>query len=344
MGVDTFEKCIKSLPTGRKHLLVGNGFSRACREDIFSYNSLFDSAKLGSLSKEVSQVFGKLNTTDFEKVMNALEFSHQVLGVYSADSSGLIDRIIEDINGLKNVLVDTIARNHPSHPSDIADEEYRHCVNFLSNFDKVYSTNYDMLLYWATMKAIELKLGNWDDGFRDPFFGDPEDYVAEEYVEWQNSGHKQNIHYLHGALHLFYSGPSLQKYCWSRTGTRLLEQINSALESRKYPLIVAEGSSEQKLEQIQRSNYLGHNYRSLGSITGSLFIYGLSFSENDSHIVEQIRRNTSLKKVFVSLYGDPSSEANRLLIKQSLNLKSGRPKKKPLELCYYDAQTANIWG
>jgi hypothetical protein len=292
----------------------------------------------------VGNVFKELKTTDFEKVMNALDFCQQVMGVYAPSNKKMAEKILNDVNDLRAVLVKTIAGNHPGHPSDIDDGEYKHCIGFLSNFEKVYSTNYDMLLYWATMKAMEFKLGKWDDGFRDPYFGDPEDYIEEEYVEWMNSGHKQNVYYLHGALHLFYSGPSLQKYCWSRTGTRLLEQINSALESKRYPLIVAEGSSDQKLEKVQRSNYLGHNYRSLGSITGNLFVYGLSFSENDNHIAEQIRRNTSIKNVFVSVYGEPDSEANKILAQNTSKLKKGRSGRKPLFLHYFDARSAEVWG
>ena len=83
--------------------------------------------------------------------------------------------------------------------------------------------NYDLLLYWALMHEEddpdELIALNHDDGFRK----DQEDYDAP-YVEWQGEGaaHGQNIHYLHGALHLFDAGYHLQKYTWVNTGKALV--------------------------------------------------------------------------------------------------------------------------
>ena len=35
----TFEKALKKGTPGKMHLLLGNGFSRACRDDIFAYDS-----------------------------------------------------------------------------------------------------------------------------------------------------------------------------------------------------------------------------------------------------------------------------------------------------------------
>ena len=345
INIKTFDDCLEiSNNTGKpRHLLIGNGFSRACRNDIFSYSSLFDSANFTELPPNISKIFTTLETTDFEKVINALDFCHQVLSVYRDNMEELIKEIKIDSTHLKDILVETIASHHPSNPSDINNNEYNQCMKFLSNFKKVYSTNYDMLLYWTTMKAIEIKNQKWDDGFRDPYDGDPKDYYEEDYVEWQNSAHQQNIHYLHGALHLFYDGASLQKYCWSRKGQRLLEQIDTALKNRKYPLIVAEGSWKQKLEKIQRSNYLGHNYRSLGAIKGNLFIYGLSLSENDDHIIKQIRKNRTLTSVYVSLYGCPESPTNKKLILNSEKMTQNRLAKSPLNIYFYSAESASVW-
>ncbi len=60
---------------------------------------------------------------------------------------------------------------------------------------------------------------------------DQGDYDAP-YVEWQGEGaaHGQNIHYLHGALHLFDAGYQLQKYTWVNTGKALVDQANEALK------------------------------------------------------------------------------------------------------------------
>jgi hypothetical protein len=179
-----------------------------------------------------------------------------------------------------------------------------------------------------------------DDGFRDSYSGRPQDYVEEEFVVWENKTHNQNIHYLHGALHLFYSGPDLQKYCWERTGVKLIDQIDSSLRRNKYPLIVAEGSSRQKLEKIRRSDYLGHNFRSLGLITGNLFLYGHSLAENDRHILEQISENKKLKRIFISIYGDPNDPSKKEIIARGENLRYHRGEDTKKEIYFYKAETA----
>jgi hypothetical protein len=43
---------------GKKHLLLGNGFSIACKPDIFSYGSLFEEAEK-TMSKELAAIFGE---------------------------------------------------------------------------------------------------------------------------------------------------------------------------------------------------------------------------------------------------------------------------------------------
>ena len=51
--------------------MLGNGFSRALRDDIFSYQALFDQADFANLSAQAKQAFADLHTTDFEAVMRA---------------------------------------------------------------------------------------------------------------------------------------------------------------------------------------------------------------------------------------------------------------------------------
>jgi hypothetical protein len=339
----TLDECL-ALAQGKKHLMLGNGFSRACRNNIFSYDSLFETADFKKLSKHARQTFETLGTTDFEFVMRSLNTASALIKLYEASPDNkLADTLAEDADKLRKVLVETIAAHHPAMPSDIADDEYLACRKFLKKFDKIYTLNYDLLLYWTNMKSAEGEKRR-DDGFRDPYFGEPEDYVEEDFVEWSNPDHKQDIHYLHGALHLFYQGPSLQKYCWRRTGVRLLEQIDTALKKGFFPLIVSEGSSAQKFERVQRSNYLGHNYRSLGKITGSLFIYGHSLAENDTHILEQLRKNTKLTNLYVSVFGSVSDKGNKSIIENARALATGRPKTKPLAIDFYCAKSAQVWG
>lgn len=184
----------------------------------------------------------------------------------------------------------------------------------------------------------------FDDGFRDPYDGAPKDYQQADYVSWGDDTINQNVYYLHGALHIYYSGSELKKYCWKRTDVRLLAQISEALRNDMFPLIVAEGLSEQKLRRIKSSDYLSHCYRSLGRISGNLFVYGHSLAENDRHIFKKIAANHQLKSLYVGLFGKPDSKENKKIKETSLALARNRSEKKPLEVQFFDSQTAKVWG
>lgn len=326
-----------------KSLLLGNGFSRACRNDLFAYDALFEKAK-DQLSSTLLNAFEALGTTDFEKVMRTLEQAEVLVKAYSSDNYDLSQRLSDDANSLRKILANVIASNHPERMSDVPDEQFASCRAFLHNFTKTYTLNYDLLLYWALMKEDldELNLKS-DDGFRQP------DYGPMEYVVWEFSDlGRQNIFYLHGALHIFDAGSEIQKYTWTNTGIALVDQIVDALEASRYPIYVSEGSSESKLDRIMHSAYLIRGYRSLSEISGSLFAFGLSFQPTDEHVLRCIEES-NVENVFVSIFGDPSSSANQQIITRAQSLTQGRLKSKrrnlrELKVLFYKAESAGVWG
>src|SRR5258708_5291949 len=151
----TFDQALeKAKAYNRCHLLTGNGFSIACRPDIFVYGKLFEQADFSRLSPSAHQAFGALNTTDFERVIKALRDATKLVHLYTGDPVAQ-QKMQEDADGLREVLVRTIASNHPEMPSDLAEAEYVACRKFLDHFDTVYTLNYDLLLYWAMMHTPE---------------------------------------------------------------------------------------------------------------------------------------------------------------------------------------------
>jgi hypothetical protein len=339
MTLRNFQDCIRESGDLR-HLLLGNGFSRACRDQIFSYDSLFEAADWKGADERIKRAFDAINTRDFEQVMELLELCSSLSQAYAIPAK-VKDEMKTDAQLLRRILVETLARHHPVNPSEISDDEYQSCQKFLSNFERIYTVNYDLLLYWTMMKGKRAH----DDGFRDPHDGNSDDYREEDFVEWKNFDNKQTIYYLHGALHLFLAEASLKKYCWSRTGIKLKDQILASLEQRHYPLIVAAGRSNQKLSKIQRSNYLGHGFRSIRKIGGSLFLYGLSLGDKDAHISQQIAGNTSLKRLYVGLFGDPASKANQELIKNAnIATEINRHRRKKVSIEFYDSKSAEVWS
>lgn len=345
---------VKAAEYSKRHLLLGNGFSIACDPKIFTYGSLFERAK-PDMSDELLAVFEKLKTTDFEEVIRALRRSSEIIPIYNSALPKTAARMSADAESLKHALVKAVAGQHPARPNLIADHRYAACRTFLAKFigaeagGKVYTLNYDLLLYWALMHEPDEPDGlglDHDDGFRK----DSDDWDAD-YVVWHGESHanSQNVHYLHGAMHLYDAGSQLQKYTWVNTGKPLVDQANEALAADLFPVFVAEGASDQKLAKIQHSAYLHHSYKSFCTVCSqgtktALFIYGHSLDNNDRHILDRIGRS-KLAHLFVSLYGDPDSAGNQLIRAAAERIAARRSASAPaLKLDFYDANTAEVWG
>ena len=221
---------------------------------------------------------------------------------------------------------------------DISDDEYNACRTFLANFNTIYSLNYDLLLYWAQMHTSEGETPGSDDGFRKP-----EDDFEAEYVTWEpHQSHGQNTWFLHGALHVFDTGNEIQKYTWINTGVRLIEQIRDALQRDYFPLFVAEGTSREKQARIRHSDYLAKAYRSFSEITGALFVYGHSLAKNDEHFLRRIEKG-KVKHLYVGIFGDSSTPNNRKIISRAKRMKDERGFRIPLEVSFFDSDSAHVW-
>lgn len=321
-----------------KHLLLGNGFSISCRPNIFAYGKLYEQANFSKVSTTAKFGFDALKTQDFEKVIKALRDASKILQQYSK-SSELPKKLVQDADGLREILVQTIASSHPAKPDEISEFEYSSCRQFLEHFDTVYTFNYDLLLYWTKMHTPEGVVPKSDDGFRNP-----EDDDESPYVVWNaNQSRKQDLWFLHGALHIFDSGVEVQKYTWNKTGVRLIDQIREALSKNLFPLFVSEGTSKEKYERIRHSDYLSKAYRSFSSIGGALFVYGHSLAKNDDHYLNCIKKG-KVSHLYVGLYGDPNSDANKFIVRRAAQLMDGRSAKYPLTVTYFDAASAKVWG
>lgn len=339
MSILTFASAIEdSHRCGRRHLLLGNGFSIACRPNIFTYGQLYEQADFSKISATARRAFEALDTRDFERVIRLLRDAAKVLVAYGGPTE-LVGTLEADADGLRELLVQTIADSHPPWPGELSETEYVACRAFLAHFQTVYTLNYDLLLYWVQMHTTEGQSPGSDDGFRMP-----EDDFDAEYVVWEpGQSHEQNMWFLHGALHVFDAGTEIQKYTWSKTGVRLIDQIRDALGRGYFPLFVSEGTSKEKYQRIRHSDYLAKAYRSFGAIQGALFVFGHSLAENDDHYLKCIPRG-KISQLYVGIYGDQNSRGNKFIMKRAKDLAAARRGRNPLALTFFDAESAHVWG
>ncbi|MET3075445.1 DUF4917 family protein [Pantoea leporis] len=339
MELISFSEALKKSGAQKKrHILLGNGFSIACKPDIFIYGRLFEKARFDKLPPSAKKAFNIMGTEDFEKIIKTLRDSSDVLQAYDGVDQSIVDQLLEDSEALKELLVETLATSHPSHPGEVSELQYQSCRRFLNNFERIYTLNYDLLLYWTCMHCEEGKSPTSDDGFRKP----ADNYDAD-YVTWEpNNAHGQSLFFLHGALHLFDAGYELRKFTWVNTKERLIEQIRKAMSKDLFPVFVSEGTSKEKIERIRHNDYLAKAYRSFSEITGALFIYGHSLAENDEHFLGAIE-NGKIRQLYVGIYGSPDSNDNKKIIRRANKMALTR-KRHTLEVYFYDVSSANVWG
>lgn len=325
-----------------QHALLGNGFSMALDPSRFSYGALAGKAEDEGLLPELAvAVMDAIGTADFETAMKALQSAVLVLKALKAPELGrTIDLLSQTENELKDALARSIAGLHPERPYDIDEARYRSVRRFLSSFRRIYTVNYDLLLYWALMQDVPDQPTSHpsrahDDGFRDPG-------RASDTVMWDvYNPFSQTVFYLHGALHLFEGEGGLHKVTWIRTDEALIDQVRAQLGENRFPLYVAESESLRKLTRIHQSGYLARGLRSLTNIQGGLIVYGHSLAPNDDHVFEAVVRS-KVRRMAVSLYRDASSPENQAIIERA-QIMAGNRDAGDLDIAFYDAASVHLW-
>lgn len=361
MKHQSFQEAIKACQGQKKLLLIGNGFSIAWNKDVFRYQAILEQADetnaFSVASEYARSLFDELDDTkDFEAVAKALSTGSQIAAHYQCQDIATVEKMRSDITHIQNILVETIAKHHPDSCTAISDSQYESCKAFLSNFDKIYTINYDLLLYWVINKYLnEL---SFEDRFEDPVSGaleDGEEYYEENYVKWSLGNEAKgakgaSLLYLHGALHLYDAGYETRKYSQKRTGVSLKNQILESLEKGMYPLFVSGGDAKEKMTKINHSGYLSRCYRSFQQSSGTIFCFGMSFKANDNHILEAIV-NSTVSKIYISVLGAidaPDNQELKTSMEKVINLREQKiqntGKRTKIEVEYFDAVSANIWG
>lgn len=345
MELMTFAEVATSLKKKNRamSLLMGNGFSMSYDPNIFSYNALY--TFLTSQEDELlNKLFSVIKTKNFELVMQQLDMTIALLKAFGTDPA-LQEQIRSASQRMRNALLSSVKELHPEHVYEMLEEKSTACANFLRLFlesgGSIYTTNYDLLLYWVLMRQ---GVPNPVDGFGRELENPVEaaEGKDQEWSEliWGPNKSDQNIHYLHGALHLFDSGADVVKeqYDWNRY---LLDKISARLDQGSYPIFVTAGNGDEKLEHIRHNRYLSHCYDHLCEVDGSLVTFGFGFGQYDEHIIEAINKAAKfsskqppkLWSIYIGVYSEADIE----------HVKSIEKKFHP-KVRLFDAKTANVWG
>lgn len=345
MKLETFADVLASIkknPSREFHLLLGNGFSIAYDSSIFSYNALHDFIKNLS-DKDISTILGVIETKNFEVIMQYLDNFSSLIEALGGDPK-LKKRVDNAIAKLKTSLLEAIRALHPEHVYKVPEEQSQACSHFLKIFfdsgGSIYSTNYDLLLYWVLMRN---SIVNHVDGCGREL-ENPDEFVPLEEQIWSEliwGKHRddQNVFYLHGALHFFDAGIAVIKEEYDDYNY-LLQKISDRMEKGEYPIFVTAGNGEQKLRHIMHNHYLTYCYESLCNVEGSIVTFGFNFGPYDEHIIDAINKAAKHgKKVsdrLWSIYIGVYSDSDRKHIEQI----AGKFKCK---VRIYDAKTASVW-
>ncbi|MPZ22169.1 MAG: DUF4917 family protein [Dehalococcoidia bacterium] len=305
---------------GWREILLGNGFSIGLWPR-FAYGSLFGVARdSGHLSPEDARLFEEMETADFERGLSQLLTTAMVLDVYRELDAR--SRIGGRYAAIQKALLASLRDVHPRW-SDVTDEALTTAACFLRQFARVYSTNYDLLLYWTILRD--------KDHFRDFFWRRGFDSSNTEI--W---GDATALYYLHGAV--FLSENTIGEATKIVRGERqdLLTILGAALQAGNIPLFVSEGASRAKVRRIRESDYLSFCHDALRSSDAPLVVYGSRLGDSDEHITRSIHESPR-SDIAVGLYTDDPDEVADEKHRIGRLLAGKR-------LAFFDSRTLNPWA
>lgn len=345
LEVITFDAALKHLVAKKRkaNLLLGNGFSMAYDPHIFSYTALSNFVT-SSQDPMLTKLFKAINTTNFELLMQYLSVTINILKAFGSEKQ-LIDDIESANEQLKVSLIDAIQALHPEHVFKVPRDKSERCATFLKLFldtgGSLFTTNYDLLLYWVLMRN---GIPEANDGFGREVENEDDVKRGEEAelseLKWGPNSGGQRVYYVHGALPLFDDGVDVIKEQYSGSGY-ILENIRARIEAGQYPVFVTAGNGREKLKHIMHNRYLSECYDQLSAVSGSLISFGFNFGPHDTHIIEAINRAASRRRgldeklwsIYIGIYSDADFQHIQKIHNQfkcKVNL--------------FDAKTANIWN
>lgn len=319
---------------GSKSIILGNGFGIsydvATGDNCFNWSTLLDLCDIEEGSK-IHQLLIE-NFFDFELVHQKMNNAIDVIKMYSSENN-LIEELEQQIQFLREQLIIAVSKSHPSSfAKQLGDFESKkrqqrvsQCRKFLSNFERVFSLNYDLLLYWVRC-------------FEYNFLGkDSFDKIDNKLVFRPDND--ANYFFPHGSLFTYRDGIGALKSKSSRDNP-ILARLESNINNGHFPMCISEGTGKQKLEAIKRNYYLNFSYNKIKESKGTIFTFGCSFLDSkDDHIIRAMLESPA-EKIVVGEYRPSKKNYHRLEFAFASLQEEMRTKK---EITIADTEGTHIW-
>lgn len=295
----SFKELAGEYPDIIENFLYGNGFSQSFYKG-FDYTSLYESVKI-NLTEDAIKLFEKvLNTTNFEIVLNSI-LTREVNNLITLPQN-ILD---ESYKNIKECLISAVYNTHPEY-YEISTSIKKLAWSLRVFRSNIFTTNYDLLTYWALIALVNNNV-KVRDGFSRNIFADgdltfsPENFKSKEL----------NFYYLHGALQFYEENDQIIK-TEANKDSPLLKEIEKQFNNKNFPLYVSEGSTNEKLKKIASNHYLLTCLIKLTEIEKGLTIFGHSLNEEyDGHLIKAIKETKNLNYIAYGIYpnnGDTEKE------------------------------------
>lgn len=325
---------IKSLRCDNAILILGQGFSKGYdteidSEEITIQTLEIEENKIKELYSYLNSPNEKSNLEDLIEVLEAGEISYFDLHKILCNSKHRNINFTHEIWDIYYKFISKFMDNHKFK----YEEKIKACIYYLRQFHQLYTLNFDFILYWSFLRCNKEYGKNFGDGFGDHYnnevvneiYNELGKLIDESYdanFKLLGRGTNYNVHYLHGAAHIYQVNEDVIKLTADiqhfkslpDVTKKLVEALRKTVVSGNFdnckiiPTIVMAGSHQSKERQIYSSPYLHKMYSRLELLKGPKVIYGCSVSsENnkDFHIWRRVfkEHNFSLKgKIYCGIY------------------------------------------
>jgi hypothetical protein len=269
-------------------LLCGNGLSVNVWPD-FAYASLFDHAREDGMTAEDLALFG--DTENFERALSDLNTAIHVNETLGQATLAIYERYRSIQRGLGRAV-----RAVHLIRSQVPDTTLKAIREELLRYEWIFSTSYDLLLYWAM--GCGGSFTPFIDHFRGPrlqFDPDHADVFAGQVP----------VYFLHGALHLVVGGSGDTWKLRRGSMQTVLDQFGEPIDGDPHarPLLVTEGTARDKLRAIEGNAYLTHSLQTLRARELPLVVFGSSLGAHDDHLLDALNEHPR-RTIAVSLRPD----------------------------------------